>query len=136
MAWSETPIFAGKLVARPHGQVASGSNANLDLATAHATYGAVIRGPIVCFNASGVSRTFKIQIVNSGTARTIGRCTTSGSANQLINLLATAYIPGIDDDDPLLILAAGEILRIAPEDTGASAMDFSVLNIASLEYPN
>lgn len=135
MAISETPIFPGK-VDNGQATVASGSSTSVAIYTAPASYPVVISGPIIQYLKSAVARTFRLELKDGSTVTVLGRWLTSGTQYETKNILSSTYIAGMDDDDPKIFLKAGQILQITPEDTNACAVDFTVLNVGTFEYPN
>lgn len=135
MAYSETPIYPSKMLAG-QAQVASGSNTAVPIVTAPASYPAIIRGPVILCQKNTTDRTLQIQIKNGSTVTIIGRVTAGTVQYATKNLLASAYIVGLDDANPEIRLNPGEIFQVTPEDSNAAALDITALNAMSFEYPN
>lgn len=134
MPYSETPIFPGKV---DNGQATcpASSAATTVIYTAPASFPAVIKGIVMYEKGSGGARTCRLELKNGATVTVLKRFDTSGVQYTSTNLLTSTYIPGLDDDDPKLLLEPGESLQIVTEDTDNNALDVTVF-AASYEYPN
>lgn len=136
MAFSETPVYPGKMISG-QATLAASSAATTTIFTADATYGAIIRGPLILYEkGTGGARTCRLELKEGSTTTVLKRFATSGTQYTSTNIFSSTYIPGLDSTDPELRLKPGQTLQITTEDTNNNAVDVSVLNAMSYEYPN
>jgi hypothetical protein len=131
--WSETPIFPAK-INNDQEELASGSAETTTIFTANTNCGSVVNGIILYEKGTG-ARTCRLELKNGSTTTVLSRFATSGNQYTSTNLFTSTYIPGLDDDDPILRLQPGDSLQITTEGTESNAIDTTVFG-GDYEYPN
>jgi hypothetical protein len=131
MAFSETPIFPGK-VQNSVVTLPNTANTVTPLFVADGTHGGGIK-VISVFNTGGSSATITLRHkIGTSTAR-LNTITIAGS--ERVNILQPGYIPGVDANDPVYYLGPSESIEAVNPSSGAIQLEICSRGF-SYQYPN
>lgn len=113
MTVREQPIFPGK-PANTATAFPSADTTQQTVFTADSTDGSILKSMNAYF-ASSVAVTLYIKTTIGATTITLAKVAFTPTAGQAINLLQNAYLPFIDDADPVWPLKASQAVIIDPD---------------------
>lgn len=134
MAFSETPIFPGK-VATTLTNIPASSAASYTIYTADATYGGIVSAIRLVTKTTTARAGVRLELKEGSTVVILGRLATTGTTQYTATELLTSVYAPVNDADPRLILKPGQSLQLTTEGTEAGTLDVAVI-AASFEYPN